>query len=151
MSRHREARESYTARARRTTLVVGALLLPSKQPLAVSGSTRRYRFPQARARQLALTKATVTLDVGSICNLIEIAGTGEIVRKWLVERAPGLGPKQASMFVRNVGLSYDLAILDRHVLNYMTALDISPTPVRATSSLIPIVLEFDRCPISVPD
>ena len=28
------------------------------------------------------------------------------------------------MFLRNVGVSYDLAILDRHVLNYMSALGI---------------------------
>jgi len=28
------------------------------------------------------------------------------------------------MFLRNVGVSYDLAILDRHVLNYMAALGI---------------------------
>ena len=45
-------------------------------------------------------------------------------RDWLVNYAPGLGPKQASMFLRNVGISYELAILDRHVLNYMTALGI---------------------------
>lgn len=28
------------------------------------------------------------------------------------------------MFLRNVGASYDLAVLDRHVLNYMAALGI---------------------------
>ena len=31
----------------------------------------------------------------------------------------GFGPKQASMFLRNIGCTYDLAILDRHVLRYM--------------------------------
>ncbi|GLS17013.1 hypothetical protein GCM10007874_00280 [Labrys miyagiensis] len=41
------------------------------------------------------------------------------MRDWLVEMAPGFGPKQASMFLRNTGVSYDLAILDRHVLDYM--------------------------------
>jgi N-glycosylase/DNA lyase len=66
-----------------------------------------------------------------------VAGTGEAIREWLVDNAPGIGPKQASMFVRNVGLSYELAILDRHVLNYMIALDITPTPIRQTSALRP--------------
>jgi len=108
-------------------------------PLTVSGSSRHYRFPQARARQLALTRAVVTAGAGSLCKLIEIADTGEAVREWLVGSAPGLGPKQASMFVRNVGLSYELAILDRHVLNYMTALGISPISARATSSLLPYI------------
>ena len=34
-------------------------------------------------------------------------------------RHPGLGPKQASMFLRNCCGAYDLAIIDRHVLAYM--------------------------------
>ncbi|MEG8016031.1 8-oxoguanine DNA glycosylase [Sphingomonas sp. 22R3R2A-7] len=106
-------------------------------PLTVSGTCRRYRFPQARARQLALTRLAVSAEAGTLCALIQTAGTGEAVREWLVGNAPGIGPKQASMFVRNVGLSYELAILDRHVLNYMTALTLSPTPIRATSSLSP--------------
>ena len=104
-------------------------------PLLVCGSSRRYRFPQARARQLASTKWAVQAGTGSLSELIRLAGTGEAVREWLVGNAPGIGPKQASMFVRNVGLSYEVAILDRHVLNYMVALDIAPTPILATSSL----------------
>ena len=106
-------------------------------PLSMSGSSRRYRFPNARARQLASTKVAVQAGAGSLCELIRVTGTGEAVREWLVGKALGIGPKQASMFVRNAGLSYELAILDRHVLNYMTALDITPTPIRATSSLPP--------------
>jgi N-glycosylase/DNA lyase len=39
-----------------------------------------------------------------------------------VKHVPGIGPKQASMFLRNAGVTYDLAILDRHVLNYMSKL-----------------------------
>ncbi|MBB6503763.1 N-glycosylase/DNA lyase [Sphingomonas endophytica] len=104
-------------------------------PLSMSGSLRRYRFPHARARQLAATTVAIHASAGSLSELIRVAGTGEAVREWLVANAPGIGPKQASMFVRNVGLSYELAILDRHVLNYMTALDITPTPIPTTSSL----------------
>lgn len=106
-------------------------------PLSMSGSLRRYRFPHARARQLASTKVAIHAGAGSLSKLIRVAGTGEAVREWLVANAPGIGPKQASMFVRNVGLSYELAILDRHVLNYMTALGITLTPIRTTSSLPP--------------
>jgi N-glycosylase/DNA lyase len=31
----------------------------------------------------------------------------------------GLGPKQASMFLRNVGYYGDFAVLDKHVIDYM--------------------------------
>ncbi|MBN2420715.1 N-glycosylase/DNA lyase [Candidatus Woesearchaeota archaeon] len=39
-------------------------------------------------------------------------------REWLVKNIKGIGCKEASHFLRNVGY-FDLAILDRHVLNLM--------------------------------
>jgi N-glycosylase/DNA lyase len=41
------------------------------------------------------------------------------IRKQLISDIAGIGPKQASMFLRNTGISYDLAILDTHVLHYL--------------------------------
>ena len=37
-------------------------------------------------------------------------------REWLVENIKGLGYKEASHFLRNIGLGKDIAILDRHIL-----------------------------------
>ena len=39
---------------------------------------------------------------------------------------PGIGPKQASLFLRNVSYTCDLAILDIHVLRYMTWIEAVP-------------------------
>ena len=39
-------------------------------------------------------------------------------REWLVENVKGLGYKEASHFLRNVGY-FDVAILDRHILSIM--------------------------------
>lgn len=36
-------------------------------------------------------------------------------RQFLIETFPGLGPKQASMLLRNIGYGADLAIIDTHV------------------------------------
>ena len=36
--------------------------------------------------------------------------------EWLVKHVKGLGYKEASHFLRNIGYSSELAILDRHVL-----------------------------------
>ncbi len=38
------------------------------------------------------------------------------LREWLVENIKGLGYKEASHFLRNIGLGKDIAILDRHIL-----------------------------------
>lgn len=89
-------------------------------PLNVEGKKRSYRFPKARAGQLAATRAAVTKACGSLNALISGLSAND-TRTWLVTHAPGVGPKQASMFLRNCGITYDLAILDRHVLNYMSA------------------------------
>lgn len=87
-------------------------------PLDVEGQKRRYRFPKAKASHLAVTWSVVSNAGGALKPLI--SGNVADVRAWWVKNASGIGPKQASMFLRNIGATYDLAILDRHVLNYMS-------------------------------
>ncbi len=43
-------------------------------------------------------------------------GDAKRAREWLVENVKGYGYKEASHFLRNIGLGADLAILDRHIL-----------------------------------
>lgn len=94
-------------------------------PLWVEGKERRYRFPFCRARQLASAHSVITTTNSSLCNLLSSFPNAEQARAWFVANVPGLGPKQASMFLRNTGLSLDLAILDRHVVRYMSALGLA--------------------------
>lgn len=91
-------------------------------PLIVEGRPRSYRFPVARARHLAATRAVISAENCSLRELVDGFNDASETRAWFVKHVPGVGPKQASMFLRNIGKSYDLAILDRHVLNYMSKL-----------------------------
>jgi len=43
-------------------------------------------------------------------------GTPYEMRKWLVSNMKGIGYKEASHFLRNIGLGKNIAILDRHIL-----------------------------------
>ena len=61
----------------------------------------------------------------SLSALVQDFSDASQARQWLVKHIPGAGPKQASMFLRNAGLTYSLAILDRHVLSYMSEIGIS--------------------------
>lgn len=45
-------------------------------------------------------------------------------REWLVENVLGMGYKEASHFLRNIGLGEDLAILDRHILKNLKRLGV---------------------------
>lgn len=114
----------WCVRSRTSDDVRSELLGLLTEPLPFGDGWRRYRFPVARANQLAQAWSAVMDSGGALGRVMDGVGDAEKVREWLVRNIPGLGPKQASMFLRNVGASYDLAVLDRHVLNYMTALGI---------------------------
>ena len=45
-------------------------------------------------------------------------------REWLVANIKGLGYKEASHFLRNIGLGGDLTILDRHILKNLALLGV---------------------------
>jgi N-glycosylase/DNA lyase len=93
------------------------------KPLTLNGRMQRYRFPTARSRQLAELRCLISSEFGTLKKLVK-QEEATVLREWLVRNAPGLGPKQSSMFLRNIGLSYDFAILDRHVLTYMVSRDL---------------------------
>ena len=46
------------------------------------------------------------------------------LREWLIKNVKGIGMKEASHFIRNIGLSTDLAILDRHILKNLKELNV---------------------------
>lgn len=59
-------------------------------------------------------------------------------RVWLVENIKGIGFKEASHFLRNIGY-FDLAILDRHIINLMLEyglLDKKPTNLAEKNYLL---------------
>lgn len=105
-------------------------------PFVINGQMRRYRFPEIRARQLsAAHKIFNDMKKRSPISLFNEFDDVTTARMWLVDYIPGLGPKQASMFLRNIGFSYDLAILDSHVLNYMRSIGIYSEEARSISGL----------------
>ncbi len=45
-------------------------------------------------------------------------------REWLVQNVKGMGYKEASHFLRNIGFGEELAILDRHILKNLNSLEV---------------------------
>lgn len=76
-----------------------------------------YRFPKSRANQLEKTRNAIAKR--SLFKRLYNNANPKDIRRELIMDIPGIGPKQASMFLRNIGMSYDLAILDAHVLRFM--------------------------------
>lgn len=92
-----------------------------------------YRFPRARARQLA--GARNALASKRLGKRLGEASDPRSMRERLVDGIPGLGPKQASMFLRNIGWSYELAILDTHVLRFMAMKKLLPSSTANVSTV----------------
>lgn len=117
-----------------------ALAAALATPLRCGSTIRRYRFPQSKAEQLAGTRVAVSRIAGSLRTLLGTMPDGPQLRAWLVAQAPGLGPKQASMFLRNVAVSHDLAVLDRHVIEYMSIVGLYSESLGAVSALRSYIL-----------
>lgn len=90
----------------------GFLKLP-REEIAKHLRDLGHRFSERRAHFIVKAR-----DFRQIKNIIVGIREQEKAREWLAETVMGLGYKEASHFLRNVGYE-DLAILDRHVLRTM--------------------------------
>ncbi len=76
----------------------------------------KHRFHNNKARYIV--EARKSMNIKDIITKIVKDGGEKAAREWLVKNVKGLGMKEASHFLRNVGFK-NLAILDRHILNLM--------------------------------
>lgn len=81
-----------------------------------------HRFPNARAGYIELAKIRrkEVDNIGKIRNSLE-------KREWLVKNIKGIGYKEASHFLRNIGVM-NVAIIDRHILNVLQEYNIINKP-----------------------
>src|SRR3989338_7031974 len=93
---------------------------PMHPPLRRDGLGRRYRYPRVRAGYISRTAKDIYSCGESLREILESADNTTDCRSVIISRALGIGPKQASLFLRNIGYADDLAILDTHVLKFMS-------------------------------
>lgn len=93
----------------------GFATLPKKQ-LAATLKKLGYRFFNKRAEYILEARKHAKGLKPRIQKLAK--GDTRKAREWLVENVKGMGYKEASHFLRNVGYT-DVAILDRHILRTM--------------------------------
>ena len=88
---------------------------------------KEVRFGDSKARYIVEARNMFSRDgrlelkprIASFYNPFEL-------REWLVENVKGLGYKEASHFLRNIGLGEEFAILDRHILRNLNRLGVIP-------------------------
>lgn len=94
-----------------------------REPLEVNFNNKlRTVFPRFRNRILSYISRSFesfALSGISFRSILDNATTPKEARITLVQNVIGFGPKQASLFLRRVGYSNELAILDTHILDYL--------------------------------
>jgi len=79
------------------------------------------RFKNKKARYLVETRK-LFMENGKISIKPRLSAFDSIYacRDWFVQNIRGIGYKEASHFLRNIGLGEDIAILDRHILRNLS-------------------------------
>jgi N-glycosylase/DNA lyase len=78
------------------------------------------RFHKNKSRYLLAIR--LTLD--DVLWALSHGDSSDAMREWLVKNVKGLGYKEASHFLRNIGRNGGLAILDRHILRNLRRYDV---------------------------
>src|SRR5437879_5095309 len=112
--------EAVSALKERTLLLKG-------QPPELEPHLRSVRFSESKAKYIVEARNMFSTDgklqlksrISSFYNPFEL-------REWFVENVKGLGYKEASHFLRNIGLGEGFAILDRHILRNWNRLGVIP-------------------------
>lgn len=80
---------------------------------------KAVRFPNNKARYIVESRKLFSSSTGiKIKKRIDTKNIYS-TRDWLVKNVKGLGYKEASHFLRNIGWGRDLAILDTHIMKNM--------------------------------
>ena len=107
-----------------TTLVENGLLYNGK-PEEIVEFLNIVRFKNNKSRYLVELRELMTKD-GKLQPkkiLSEIGDTFE-KRKWILKNIKGMGLKEANHVLRNLGFGENIAILDRHILRNLKALNV---------------------------
>lgn len=89
-------------------------------PKKKDGSYRKYRFPNLRAMNIVKAADVLYCRNGGLLLCLKHSTSEREARDFLAQNIPGIGLKEASHFLRNIGYSSSLAIIDTHVIAFLT-------------------------------
>lgn len=97
-------------------------LTDSKDELAKKLKDLGHRFPNARAKYILESR-----KYRDLLEEIVQSNNSKKLREWIVNNVKGLGYKEASHFLRNIGFD-DLAIIDFHIVDILIKYNLIERP-----------------------
>jgi len=100
-------------------------LLYTGSPEEITPYLRGVRFKERKAAYIVEARRFFRGEDGlKIKDRVLAFNDPSKMRDWLVKEVKGLGMKEASHFLRNIGLGLNLAVLDRHILKNLKRLGV---------------------------
>lgn len=93
-------------------------------PRRKDGTLRKYRFFVTKSNQITKAFRIIYEEECSIKSILTRFASEYDARDFLANRISGLGLKQSSLFLRNIGYASHLAIIDTHVINFMVEVEL---------------------------
>ncbi|MEA5099184.1 MAG: hypothetical protein VB011_01535 [Bacteroidales bacterium] len=121
--------EEYIKKAINNELEVKQLYKCLLEPISINENLIRYRFPKSKSEQLFKTIKNIYGNKRTIKEILINAETSSEARNSLISICVGMGYKQSSMFLRNIGFCFDLAIIDTHIIDYLKLVDVLPSEI----------------------
>jgi N-glycosylase/DNA lyase len=94
--------------------------LPKKK----DDSLRKYRFPNVRSKNIVSAAHFLYEKNNGVKKLLKKFLTEFVARDFFHSNVTGLGLKEASHFLRNIGYSNSLAIIDVHIASFLHELNL---------------------------
>jgi N-glycosylase/DNA lyase len=102
---------------------------------------KRARFYKNKSKYIVEARKCLFKD-DKICIKDKIDAKDTVnSREWLVKNIKGIGYKEASHFLRNIGMGDDLAILDIHILRNLKRLGVINTMPKSLSKKMYLEIE----------
>lgn len=115
----------------------------------IEKNLKGVRFKYKKAEYIAEVRDKLLKTGGfSLKKHIESFNDVYKLREWLVKNVKGYGYKEASHFLRNIGKGGKLAILDRHILRNLAAMDVISEIPASISARMYIGIENKMKPLS---
>ncbi len=102
-------------------------LILSQVKLTQKLKENHYRFPNIRSNYIVRARD----DIKNLENILKINKEENELRDWLVKNIKGIGYKEASHFLRNIGFK-NYAIIDFHIIDLLVRYDLIEKPKNLT-------------------
>jgi len=87
----------------------------------------KYRFPNVRSKYIFEARKKIS----QLESNIKSGDNGPNLREWIVKNVKGIGYKEASHFLRNIGYN-DYAIIDFHIIDLLVSYNLIQKPKSLT-------------------